>query len=45
MSADLAAVQVVDFIEYTSGADNDFEVVPGGYVTGNANQEEVPFAS
>jgi len=45
VSADLAAVQVVDFIEYTSGADNDFEVVPGGYVTGNANQEEVPFAS
>ena len=43
VSADLAAVQVVDFIEYTSGADNDFDVVPGGYVTEGA--EEIPFAS
>jgi hypothetical protein len=43
VSADLAAVQVVDFIEYTSGAGNDFEVVPGGYVT--ESSEEIPFAS
>ena len=44
VSADLAAVQVVDFIEYTSGADNDFDVVEGGYVTETAS-EEIPFAS
>ena len=43
VSADLAAVQVVDFIEYTSGAGNDFDVVPGGYVT--EGTEEIPFAS
>ena len=44
VSADLAAVQVVDFIEYTSGADNDFDVVEGGYVTPTI-EEEIPFAS
>ena len=44
VSADLAAVQVVDFIEYTSGAGNDFDVVEGGYVT-ESSQQEVPFAS
>jgi|TARA_R110001632_G_scaffold117850_1_gene230016 hypothetical protein len=37
VSADLAAVQVVDFIEYTSG--EDFEPVEGGYV----QEESVPF--
>tara|TARA_R100000781_G_scaffold100124_1_gene63669 strand:- start:23 stop:496 length:474 start_codon:yes stop_codon:yes gene_type:complete len=44
VSADLAAVQVVDFIEYTSGSGDDFEVVEGGYVT-ESSQQEVPFAS
>ena len=44
ISADLAAVQVVDFIEYTSGADNDFDVVEGGYVTPTI-EEDIPFAS
>ena len=44
ISADLAAVQVVDFIEYTSGADNDFDVVEGGYVT-ETSEEDIPFAS
>jgi len=44
VSADLAAVQVVDFIEYSGGGGDDFEVVPGGYVTENS-KEEVPFAS
>ena len=43
VSADLAAVQVVDFIEYSSGGD-DFEVVPGGYVTETV-EEDIPFAS
>ena len=43
VSADLAAVQVVDFIEYSSAGD-DFEVVPGGYVTETV-EEDIPFAS
>ena len=43
VSADLAAVQVVDFIEYTSAGD-DFDVVPGGYVT-PVVEEDIPFAS
>tara|TARA_R110000744_G_scaffold373185_1_gene485245 strand:+ start:143 stop:649 length:507 start_codon:yes stop_codon:yes gene_type:complete len=38
VSADLAAVQVVDFIEYMS-TDLDFEPVEGGYV----QEENVPF--
>ena len=38
VSADLAAVQVVDFIEYTR-ADQDFEPVEGGYV----QEDNVPF--
>ena len=33
VSADLAAVQVVDFIENTLVQVNDFDVVEGGYVT------------
>ena len=44
ISADLAAVQVVDFIEYTSGADNDFDVVEGGYVTPTI-EVDIPFSS
>ena len=43
VSADLAAVQVVDFIEYSSAGD-DFDVVPGGYVT-PVVEEDIPFAS
>ena len=43
VSADLAAVQVVDFIEYSSAGD-DFDVVPGGYVTPIV-EEDIPFAS
>jgi|TARA_R110000824_G_scaffold360485_1_gene548248 hypothetical protein len=39
VSADLAAVQVVDFIEYASSGD-DFEPVEGGYVQQN---EAIPF--
>ena len=43
MSADLAAVQIIDFIEYSnSGA--DFDVVEGGYVTPIV-EEDIPFAS
>jgi len=43
VSADLAAVQVVDFIEYsTDGV--DFDVVEGGYVTPIV-EEDIPFAS
>ena len=38
VSADLAAVQVVDFIEYTR-EDQDFESVEGGYV----QEDNVPF--
>jgi len=38
VSADLAAVQVVDFIEYTR-SDQDFEPVEGGYV----QEDNVPF--
>jgi len=38
VSADLAAVQVVDFIEYTRD-DQDFEPVEGGYV----QEEAAPF--
>jgi hypothetical protein len=38
ISADLAAVQVVDFIEWTGN--EDFDVVEGGYV----NEQETPFA-
>ena len=47
MSADLAAVQVVDFIEYAGGGSgDDFTVVPGGYVTQGGNiDEDIPFAS
>ncbi len=45
ISADLAAVQVVDFIEYSNGAD-DFEVVPGGYVANTSTlDDDIPFAS
>jgi hypothetical protein len=45
VSADLAAVQVVDFIEYSSGGD-DFEVVPGGYVANTSSiDDDIPFAS
>ena len=43
VSADLAAVQVVDFIEYSDNRD-DFAPVPGGYVT-EAKGEEVSFNS
>ena len=39
VSADLAAVQVVDFIEYKASME-DFEPVEGGYVQ---TSEEVPF--
>ena len=35
ISADLAAVQVVDFIEYTASRE-DFDPVDGGYVTDSA---------
>ena len=43
VSADLAAVQIIDFIEYSnSGA--DFDVVEGGYVTPIV-EEDIPFAS
>ena len=38
VSADLAAVQVVDFIEYTRDA-QDFEPVEGGYV----QEDNIPF--
>ena len=38
ISADLAAVQVVDFVEWTGN--EDFDVVEGGYV----NEQETPFA-
>lgn len=38
VSADLAAVQVVDFIEYTR-SDQDFEPVEGGYV----QEDNIPF--
>ena len=38
VSADLAAVQVVNFIEYTR-SDQDFEPVEGGYV----QEDNVPF--
>ena len=38
VSADLAAVQVVDFIEYTRSA-QDFEPVEGGYV----QEDNIPF--
>ena len=38
VSADLSAVQVVDFIEYTRN-DQDFEPVEGGYV----QEESAPF--
>ena len=38
ISADLSAVQVVDFIEYTRD-DRDFEPVEGGYV----QEQDVPF--
>ena len=44
VSADLAAVQVIDFIEYAGGDSNDFDVVPGGYVTETV-EEDIPFAS
>jgi|TARA_R110000803_G_scaffold119915_1_gene188151 hypothetical protein len=44
VSADLAAVQIVDFIEYAGGGGDDFAVVPGGYVTKNV-EEDIPFAS
>jgi len=44
ISADLAAVQVIDFIEYTGGDGSDFEVVPGGYVTETV-EEDIPFAA
>ena len=44
ISADLAAVQVVDFIEYSGGSGDDFDVVPGGYVTDTV-EEDIPFAS
>jgi len=40
-SADLAAVQVVDFIEYTRD-DQDFEPVEGGYVQ-DLEAENTPF--
>ena len=40
VSADLAAVQVVDFIEYSGGGGEDFTPVEGGYVQQN---EAVPF--
>ena len=43
VSADLAAVQVVDFIEYTGSQVEDFNVVEGGYV--NTEAQEIPFAS
>lgn len=43
VSADLAAVQVVDFIEYTGSQVEDFDVVEGGYV--NTEAEEIAFAS
>ena len=45
VSADLAAVQIIDFIEYSSaGSGDDFDVVPGGYVT-PVVEEDIPFAS
>jgi len=40
VSADLAAVQVVDFIEYSGGGGEDFAPVEGGYVQQN---EAAPF--
>ena len=48
-SADLAAVQVVELIEY--GDDKDFEVVEGGYVNDAASQmadlesDDIPFGN
>jgi|TARA_R100001530_G_C4320355_1_gene155533 hypothetical protein len=39
VSADLAAVQVVDLIEYAGSGVGDFDVVKGGYVS----DEEIPF--
>ena len=35
ISADLAAIQVVDFIEYSGGGGEDFTPVEGGYVQQN----------
>ena len=43
VSADLAAVQIVDFIEWTGSQVEDFDVVEGGYV--NTEAEEIAFAS
>ena len=41
ISSDLAAVQVVDFIEYTDGTE-DFTPVEGGYVQ-ESSSEAIPF--
>ena len=44
VSADLAAIQIINFIEYAGGDGKDFDVVPGGYVTPIV-EEDIPFAS
>ena len=44
VSADLRAVQVVDLIPYNTEADEAFDVVDGGFVSGEGD-EEIPFAS
>ena len=44
VSADLRAVQVVDLIPYNTEADEAFDVVDGGFVSGEGD-EDIPFAS
>ena len=43
-SADLVAVQVIDLVEYNPEGSDDFDVVPGGYISSNV-EEDIPFAS
>ena len=44
VSADLRAVQVVNLIPYNTEADEAFDVVDGGFVSGEGD-EDIPFAS
>jgi len=44
VSADLRAVQVVELIPYNTEADEAFDVVDGGFVSGEGD-EDIPFAS
>ena len=44
VSADLRAVQVVELIPYNTEADEAFDVVDGGFISGEGD-EDIPFAS